>query len=161
MCIRDRTNGGGIQIKFGASEWYSATDTSTQGNWATWELAMPSDLIIENNQTITLSARLVLEGGESMSAVSSFSVVYLNENRPSNVLLEGLTDVSGMIFLPVILLSMAATGYIFTQKRRSESNLEVEESGGDEFVWDDDVAIDGQNNLMTTMYGKMSAKALT
>ena len=24
------TNGGGIQIKFGASEWYSATDTSTQ-----------------------------------------------------------------------------------------------------------------------------------
>ena len=155
------TNGGGIQIKFGASEWYSATDTSTQGNWATWELAMPSDLIVENNQTITLSARLVLEGGESMSAVSSFSVVYLNENRPSNVLLEGLTDVSGMIFLPIILLSMAATGYIFTQKRRSESNLEVEESGGDDFVWEDEADIAGQTNLMTTTYGALSAKALT
>ena len=119
------------------------------------------DLIVENNQTITLSARLVLEGGESMSAVSSFSVVYLNENRPSNVLLEGLTDVSGMIFLPVILLSMAATGYIFTQKRRSESNVEVEEAGDDEFVWEDEGDASGQPNLMTTMFAGVSAKAFT
>ena len=78
---------------------------------------MPSDLVIENNQTITLSARLVLDNGESMSAVSSFSVVYLDENRPSSLLLEGLTDLAGGLFLPVILLSMAATGYIFTQKK--------------------------------------------
>jgi len=155
------TNGGGIQVKFGASEWYSATDTSTQGNWATWELSIPSNLIIENNQTITLSARLVLENGESMSAVNSFSVVYLNENRPSSIWLGGLTDVSGMLFLPFILLSMAATGYIFTQKRRSKSNLEVEESGGDDFIWDDEVDVAGQTNLMTSMFGGMSAKALT
>ena len=155
------TNGGGIQVKFGPSEWYSATDTSTQGNWATWELPIPSDLVLENNQTITLSARLVLENGESMSAVNSFSVVYLDENRPFSVWLEDLTDVSGMLFLPFILLSMAATGYIFTQKRRSESNLEVEESGGDDFVWDDEVDVAGQTNLMTSMFGGMSAKALT
>ena len=156
------TNGGGIEIKFGASEWYSATDTSTQGNWATWELPIPSDLVIENNQTITLSARLVLDNGESMSAVSSFSVVYLNENKPSSALLAGLTDLAGGIFLPVILLSMAATGYIFTQKRRSESNVEVEESVDDEFVWEDEGDAAGQPNLMTTMFfGGMSAKALT
>ena len=155
------TNGGGIQIKFGASEWYSAIDTSTQKNWATWELSMPSDLVIENNQTITLSARLVLDNGESMSAVSSFSVVYLDENRPSSLLLEGLTDLAGGLFLPVILLSMAATGYIFTQKRRSESNVEVEEAGDDEFVWEDEGSVAGQANLMTTMFGGMSAKALT
>ena len=155
------TSGGGIQIKFGASEWYSAKDTSTQGNWATWELPIPTDLIVENNQTITLSARLVLENGESMSAVSSFSVIYLNENRPSSVLLEGLTDIAGMIFLPIILLAIAATGYIFTQSRKSESNLEVEESGGDDFVWEDEADIAGQTNLMTTMFGALSAKALT
>ena len=155
------TNGGGIQIKFGASEWYSATDTSTQGNWATWELPIPSDLIVENNQTITLSARLVLENGESMSAVSSFSVVYLDENRPASLLLEGLTDLAGMLFLPIILLSMAATGYIFTQKRRSESNVEVEEAGDDEFIWEDEGDAAGQPNLMTTMFAGMSAKALT
>ena len=156
------TNGGGIEVKFGASEWYSATDTSSQGNWATWELPIPSDLVIENNQTITLSARLVLESGESMSAVSSFSVVYLNENKPSSLLLEGLTDLAGGIFLPVILLSMAATGYIFTQKRRSKSNVEVEEAGDDEFVWEDEGDAAGQTNLMTTVFfGGMSAKALT
>ena len=156
------TNGGGVEIKFGASEWYPATDTSTQGNWATWELPIPTDLVIENNQTITLSARLVLNNGESMSAVSSFSVVYLNENKPSSTLLAGLTNIAGGIFLPVILLSMAATGYIFTQKRRSESNLEVEEASDDEFVWEDEGDASGQSNLMTTMFfGGMSAKALT
>ena len=125
-------------------------------------LPIPTDLVIENNQTITLSARLVLNNGESMSAVSSFSVVYLNENKPSSTLLTGLTNITGGIFLPVILLSMAATGYIFTQKRRSESNVEVEEAGDDEFVWEDEGDASGQPNLMTTMFfGGMSAKALT
>ena len=121
----------------------------------------PDDLELENNQTMTLSARLVLEGGESMSVVNSFSVVYMDEKRPASLLIEGLTDLSGMIFLPIVLLSAIAMGYIFTQPRKSKSNLEVEEAGGDEFVWDDDIVADGQNNLMTTMYGKMSAKALT
>ena len=96
-----------------------------------------------------------------MSVVNSFSVVYMDEKRPASLLIEGLTDLSGMIFLPIVLLSAIAMGYIFTQPRKSKSNLEVEEAGGDEFVWDDDIVADGQNNLMTTMYGKMSAKALT
>ncbi len=161
VTLNKPTNGGGVQIRFGASQWYNATDTSSQKNWATWELAIPDDLELESNQTVTLSARLVLGGGESMSAVNSFSVVYMDDNRPASLLIEGLTDLGGMIFLPVILLAAVAMGYIFTQPRKSKSNLEVEESGGDEFVWDDDVAIDGQNNLMTTMFGKMSAKALT
>ena len=155
------TTGGGVQIKFGASEWYSATDTSSQKNWATWELKVPDDLELESNQTMTLSARLVLEGGESMSAVNSFSVVYLDETRPASLLIEGLTDLGGTIFLPIVLLAAIAMGYIFTQPRRSKSNLEVEESGGDEFVWDDDIDVTGQTNLMTTMFGGMSAKALT
>ena len=155
------TAGGGVQIKFGASEWYTATDTSSQKNWATWELKVPDNLEFESNQTMTLSARLVLEGGESMSAVNSFSVVYLDETRPASLLVEGLTDLGGMIFLPIVLLAAVAMGYIFTQPRRSKSNLEVEESGGDEFVWDDDIVAAGQSNLMTTMFGGMSAKALT
>ena len=155
------TAGGGVQIKFGASEWYTATDTSSQKNWATWELKVPDNLEFESNQTMTLSARLVLEGGESMSAVNSFSVVYLDETRPASLLIEGLTDLGGMIFLPIVLLAAVAMGYIFTQPRRSKSNLEVEESGGDEFVWDDDIVVAGQSNLMTTMFGGMSAKALT
>ena len=161
VTLNKPTTGGGVQIKFGASEWYTATDTSSQKNWATWELEVPDDLELENNQTMTLSARLVLEGGESMSVVNSFSVVYMDEKRPASLLIEGLTDLSGMIFLPIVLLSAIAMGYIFTQPRKSKSNLEVEEAGGDEFVWDDDIGADGQNNLMTTMYGKMSAKALT
>ena len=161
VTLNKPTNGGGVQIKFGASQWYNATDTSSQKNWKTWKISVPEDLELEDNQTLTLYARLVLEGGESMSVINSFSVVYMDDNRPASLLIEGLTDLGGMIFLPVILLAAVAMGYIFTQPRRSKSNLEVEESGGDEFVWDDDVAIDGQNNLMTTMYGKMSAKALT
>ena len=160
VTLNKPTNGGGVQIKFGASQWYNATDTSSQKNWKTWKISVPEDLELEDNQTLTLYARLVLEGGESMSVINSFSVVYMDDNRPASLLIEGLTDLGGMIFLPVILLAAVAMGYIFTQPRRSKSNLEVEESGGDEFVWDDDVAIDGQNNLMTTMYGKMSAKRL-
>ena len=155
------TTGGGVQIRFGASEWYTATDTSSQRNWATWELAIPDNLELEDNQTVTLSARIVLEGGESMSAVNSFSVVYMDEKRPASLLIEGLTDLSGIIFLPVVLLAAVAMGYIFTQPRRSKSNLEVEESGGDEFVWDDDIAVEGQANLMTTMFAGMSVKAWT
>ncbi len=155
------TSGGGVQIKFGASDWYTATDTSSQKNWATWELKVPEDLELENNQTMTLSARLVLEGGESMSAVNSFSVVYLDEPRPASLLVEGLTDLGGMIFLPIVLLAAVAMGYIFTQPRRSKSNLEVEESGGDEFVWDENIEVEAQTNLMTTMFAGMSAKAWT
>jgi subtilisin family serine protease/MFS family permease len=161
VTLNKPTSGGGVQIRFGASEWYAATDTSSQKNWKTWELAIPDDLELEDNQTVTLSARLVLEGGESMSAVNSFSVVYMDEKRPASLLIEGLTDLGGMIFLPVILLAAIAMGYIFTQPRRSESNLEVEESGGDDFVWDDDVVTANQNNLMTTMFGPFTAKALT
>ena len=161
VTLNKPTTGGGVQIRFGPSEWYTATDTSSQKNWKTWELAIPDDLEIEDNQTVTLSARLVLEGGESMSAVNSFSVVYMDEKRPASLLIEGLTDLGGMIFLPIIILAAIAMGYIFTQPRRSESNLEVEESGSDDFVWDDDVVTANQNNLMTTMFGPFTAKALT
>ncbi len=149
----------GVEVKFGSSEWYSATDTSNLKNWATWEISIPEE-VSKGNQT--LAARLVLDGGMSMSAVNSFSVVLLDEYSLVTSINEGLSSINALFFFPAIILAAIAMGYIFTQPRKSESNLEVEESGGDEFVWDDDIAIEGQNNLMTTMFGGvMSAKALT
>lgn len=147
----------GVEVKFGASEWYPATDTSNLKNWGSWEIAVPEE-VSKGNQT--LAARLVLDGGMSMSAVNSFSVTLLDEyNLITSV--SGLSSINALFFFPAIILAAIAMGYIFTQPRKSESNLEVEESGGDEFIWDNDVAIEGQNNLMTTMFGKMSAKSLT
>ena len=108
VTLNKPTNGGGVQIKFGASQWYNATDTSSQKNWKTWKISMPEDLELEDNQTLTLYARLVLEGGESMSVINSFSVVYMDDNRPASLLIEGLTDLGGMVFLPVILLAAVA-----------------------------------------------------
>ena len=148
----------GVEVKFGASKWYPATDTSNQKNWATWEISIPEE-VSKGNQT--LAARLVLDGGMSMSAVNSFSVVLLDEYSLVTSINEGLSSINALVFFPAIILAAIAMGYIFTQPRKSESNLEVEESGGDEFVWDDDGDLEGQNNLMTTMFGAMSAKALT
>jgi subtilisin family serine protease/MFS family permease len=148
----------GVQVKFGASEWYPATDTSNLKNWGTWEISVPEE-VSKGNQT--LAARLVLDGGMSMSAVNSFSVVLLDEYSLVTSINEGLSSINALFFFPAIILAAIAMGYIFTQPRKSESNLEVEESGGDEFVWDDDVAVEGQNNLMTTMFGSVSAKSLT
>ena len=147
----------GVEVKFGASEWYPATDTSNLKNWGSWEIAVPEE-VSKGNQT--LAARLVLDGGMSMSAVNSFSVTLLDEyNLITSV--SGLSSINALVFFPAIILAAIAMGYIFTQPRKSESNLEVEESGGDEFVWDDDVDVAGQNNLMTTMFGRISAKSLT
>ena len=148
----------GVQVKFGASEWYPATDTSNLKNWVTWEITIPEE-VSKGNQT--LAARLVLDGGMSMSAVNSFSVVLLDEYSLVTSINEGLSSINALFFFPAIILAAIAMGYIFTQPRKSESNLEVEESGGDEFVWDDDIAVEGQNNLMTTMFGSVSAKSLT
>jgi len=131
------TTGGGVEVRFGTGEWFPATDTSTQGNWATWEIEVPED-ITKGNQT--LSARLVLEGGMSMSAVNSVSVVLLDEYGFVAISQSGLTSIPGLVFLPFILVAMAMTAFVFRQPRRSESNVEVEESGGDDFVWDDSVS---------------------
>ena len=131
------TTGGGVEVRFGTGEWFPATDTSTQGNWATWEIKVPED-ITKGNQT--LSARLVLEGGMSMSAVNSVSVVLLDEYGFVAISQSGLTSIPGLVFLPFILVAMAMTAFVFRQPRRSESNVEVEESGGDDFVWDDSVS---------------------
>ena len=148
----------GVQVKFGASEWYSATDTSNLKNWATWEIAIPEE-VSKGNQT--LAARLVLDGGMSMSAVNSFSVVLLDEYSLVTSINEGLSSINALYFFPAIILAAIAMGYIFTQPRKSESNLEVEESSGDEFIWDEEDGIGVQNNLMTTMFGRISAKSLT
>jgi|TARA_B110000495_G_scaffold203628_1_gene228335 subtilisin family serine protease/MFS family permease len=148
----------GVEVKFGSSEWYPATDTSNQKNWATWEITIPEE-VSKGNQT--LAARLVLDGGMSMSAVNSFSVVLLDEYSLVTSINEGLSSINALFFFPAIILAAIAMGYIFTQPRKSKSNLEVEESGEDEFVWDNDVVIEGQNNLMTTMFGAISAKTLT
>jgi len=130
------TSGGGVEIRFGSGEWVFATDTSTQGNWATWEIKVPED-VAKGNQT--LSARLVLEGGMSMSAISSISVVLLDEYGSVALIPQGLTNIPGIFFLPFILMAIGMTAFIFRQTRRSEINLEIEESGGDDFVWDDSI----------------------
>ena len=122
----------GVQVRFGASEWYTATDTSTQRNWANWQISVPEE-VVKGNQT--LSARLVLESGD-MSAVNSFSVVLSDEFGSALLVPEGLWDLSGIIFAPFIIVAMLMTAYIFRQPRRSESNVEVEASGADEIVWD-------------------------
>ena len=125
----------GVQVRFGASQWYDATDTSTQRNWANWQISVPEE-VMKGNQT--LSARLVLTSGE-MSAVNSFSVVLLDDFGSALLIKEGGIDLSGIIFAPFIIVAMLMTAYIFRQPRRSESNIEVEESGSDDIVWDDDV----------------------
>ena len=124
----------GVEVKFGASKWYPATDTSSQKNWATWEISVPEE-IDKGNQT--LAARLVLDGGMSMSAVNSFSVILLDEYSFTTLITQGLTDIRGLFFLPFILIAIGMTMYIFRQNRKSESNVEVEASGDDDFVWDD------------------------
>jgi len=128
----------GVQVRFGASEWYDATDTSTQRNWANWQITVPEE-VMKGNQT--LSARLVLTSGE-MSAVNSFSVVLLDDFGSALLLKEGGINLSGIIFAPFIIVAMLMTAYIFRQPRRSESNVEVEESGSDDIVWDDDILPD-------------------
>ncbi|MEC8875655.1 MAG: S8 family serine peptidase, partial [Candidatus Thermoplasmatota archaeon] len=134
----------GVQVRFGASEWYTATDTSTQRNWANWQISVPEE-VVKGNQT--LSARLVLESGD-MSAVNSFSVVLSDEFGSALLVPEGLWDLSGIIFAPFIIVAMLMTAYIFRQPRRSESNVEVEASGTDEIVWDGD-ALPDQLSLTT------------
>ena len=123
----------GVQVRFGASEWYTATDTSTQRNWANWQISVPEE-IVKGNQT--LSARLVLASGD-MSAVNSFSVVLLDDFGSTLLVPQGGINLSGLVFAPFIIVAMLMTAYIFRQPRRSESNVEVEASGTDEIVWDD------------------------
>tara|TARA_Y100000590_G_scaffold84113_1_gene93826 strand:- start:51 stop:1826 length:1776 start_codon:yes stop_codon:yes gene_type:complete len=77
-----------------------------------------------------------------MSAVNSFSVVLLDDFGSALLLKEGGINLSGIIFAPFIIVAMLMTAYIFRQPRRSESNVEVEESGSDDIVWDDDILPD-------------------
>jgi len=135
----------GVQVRFGASQWYDATDTSTQRNWANWQISVPEE-VIKGNQT--LSARLVLTSGE-MSAVNSFSVVLLDDFGSALLAKEGGINLSGIIFAPFIIVAMLMTAYVFRQPRRSESNVEVEESGTDDIVWDDDELLPDQLSLTT------------
>ena len=135
----------GVQVRFGASEWYAATDTSTQGNWANWKVAVPEE-VMKGNQT--LSARLVLSSGD-MSAVNSFSVILLDEYGFTALVPQGLVSLSGIWFAPFIIVAMLMTAYIFRQPRRSKSNVEVEASGAEEIVWDDDTLPD-QLSLTTS-----------
>lgn len=135
----------GVQVRFGASEWYAATDTSTQGNWANWKVAVPEE-VMKGNQT--LSARLVLSSGD-MSAVNSFSVILLDEYGVTALVPQGLVSLSGIWFAPFIIVAMLMTAYIFRQPRRSKSNVEVEASGAEEIVWDDDTLPD-QLSLTTS-----------
>ena len=125
----------GVQVRFGASGWYDATDTSTQRNWANWQISVPEE-VVKGNQT--LSARLVLASGD-MSAVNSFSVVLLDDFGSTLLGPLGGINLSGLVFAPFIIVAMLMTAYIFRQPRRSESNVEIEESGTDDIVWDDDI----------------------
>ncbi|HIA97862.1 MAG TPA: MFS transporter, partial [Marine Group III euryarchaeote] len=128
----------GVQVRFGASEWYAATDISTQGNWANWKVTVPEE-VMKGNQT--LSARLVLASGD-MSAVNSFSVILLDEYGFTALVPQGLVSLSGIWFAPFIIVAMLMTYNVFRQPRRSESNVEIEASGAEEIVWDTDTLPD-------------------
>ena len=101
---------------------------------------------MKGNQT--LSARLVLSSGD-MSAVNSFSVILLDEYGFTALVPQGLVSLSGIWFAPFIIVAMLMTAYIFRQPRRSKSNVEVEASGAEEIVWDDDTLPD-QLSLTTS-----------
>mgnify|MGYP001247944826 FL=1 len=69
---------GGVEVRFGASGWYPATDVSSTGDWSLWRIQVPPEAV-KGNQT--LSARLVA-ASDRMSAIDSASVVLLNEHAP-------------------------------------------------------------------------------
>jgi MYXO-CTERM domain-containing protein len=70
---------GGVEVRFGASGWYPATDVSSTGDWSLWRIQVPPEAV-KGNQT--LSARLVA-ASDRMSAIDSASVVLLNEHAPA------------------------------------------------------------------------------
>ena len=70
---------GGVEVRFGATGWYPATDISSTGDWSSWRIQVPPEAV-KGNQT--LSARLVV-ASDRMSAIDSASVVLLDERAPA------------------------------------------------------------------------------
>ena len=70
---------GGVEVRFGATGWYPATDVSSTGDWSSWRIQVPPETV-KGNQT--LSARLVV-ASDRMSAIDSASVVLLDERAPA------------------------------------------------------------------------------
>ncbi|HIH79044.1 MAG: S8 family serine peptidase [Candidatus Poseidoniia archaeon] len=70
---------GGVEVRFGATGWYPATDISSTGDWSSWRIQVPPEAV-KGNQT--LSARLVV-ASDRMSAIDSVSVVLLDERAPA------------------------------------------------------------------------------
>jgi serine protease AprX len=70
--------GGGVQVRFGPTDWVLATDTSDAGDWSTWTFQVTDDAP-KGNQTLT--ARLVVDE-ETMSVVDTVSVLLLDETAP-------------------------------------------------------------------------------
>ena len=69
----------GVEVRFGASGWYPATDVSSNGDWSFWKIQVPPEAA-KGNQT--LSARLVV-APDRMSPINSASVVLLDEYEPA------------------------------------------------------------------------------
>ena len=69
----------GVEVRFGASGWYPATDVSSNGDWSFWKIQVPPEAA-KGNQT--LSARLVV-APDRMSPIDSASVLLLNEYAPA------------------------------------------------------------------------------
>ncbi|MEE3208014.1 MAG: hypothetical protein VX239_03675, partial [Candidatus Thermoplasmatota archaeon] len=70
---------GGVEVRFGATGWYPATDISSTGDWSSWRIQVPPEAV-KGNQT--LSARLVV-ASDRMSVIDSVSVVLLDERAPA------------------------------------------------------------------------------
>ena len=92
----------GVEVRFGASGWYPATDTSPQGDWAFWKIRVPPE-VAKGNQT--LAARLVA-APDRMSPIDSTSVVLLDERAPASKQEDspGLPLMTGLAALAVIAL---------------------------------------------------------
>jgi subtilisin family serine protease len=93
---------GGVEVRFGASGWYPATDTSPQGDWTYWKIRVPPE-VAKGNQT--LAARLVA-APDRMSPIDSASVLLLDERAPASKQEDspGLPLMTGLAALAVIAL---------------------------------------------------------
>ena len=90
----------GVEVRFGASQWYLATDTSSGGDWSKWKVQVPPE-VPKGNQT--LMARLVVDT-ERMSPVATLSVVLRDEYAPAP---EEETPAPGFAWAALLAVAMA------------------------------------------------------
>lgn len=103
--------GGGVQVRFGTTNWMSATDTSGGGDWSTWKFQIAAD-DPKGNQTLT--ARLMVDE-ETMSVVDTVSVLLLDETEPEK---DDDQSFASAAVLPSAVVVLLVLGLVFLVRRR-------------------------------------------